>query len=132
MSTPLLEQRYGLPGRMRRRVTVAAVTVVAIAAIAWLAWAALAQSRNGAVSGSEVALRVIDDRHTDLDIDVRAPVGTSVKCTAAAYGAGGAVVGTAEVSRTIAGGSARITMSIVSVTRATSAKLAGCTRASKP
>lgn len=128
MSTPLLRQRYGLPDPRRRRAVVGLVTVLALAGVAWLVWAAYANARGSEIVGSAVGLRVLDDRHTELDIDVRAPAGSVVVCTGAAYDADGAVVGTSTVTRSVTSVSTRVTMAIGSVTRASSAKVVGCRR----
>lgn len=127
MSTQLLQERYGVPSRRRRRLVAAVVAAVAVAAVAWLAWAALAQARRGEISGSATAFRVIDQRHVEVDVTVRRPAGTAVVCTARAVDSRQETVGLRSVPVPTAGdGPQRLTIAVGTVTAATAAELLRC------
>ncbi len=132
LSTQTLQERYGAATPRRRRAAAAIVALVAVAALAWLAWAALAQARRGAISGSATAIRVLDERHVEVDVDVRRPAGTAVVCTARALDAHQQTVGLRTVPVPSAGADVtHLTIAIGTVTGAAAAELVRCGPASR-
>jgi hypothetical protein len=88
-----LTERYAMPPRWRRWVTISVVLVVALVALAWLAWAAIEES-DVDVNSQLIGFEVVDEHAVAARVDVRLSSGaTGATCTVEAIADDHSIVG---------------------------------------
>jgi hypothetical protein len=127
--TPTLEERYGAPSPLRRRVVVVGSVLLALVFLAWLGWATLAHADPDVTS--ELVRFTVDDEHSaTAEVDVKlADDDVEATCTVRAIAADHAVVGelTFDVDAGALAGGTPLERVIRTDRRATSVDLVGCT-----
>jgi hypothetical protein len=88
----LLRERYGVPRRWSRAVTIALVSLLAVAGLAWVLWAAAAQSAPP-VSAQLQGYEVESEHRTSVVVTVARRHGDPVRCEVYAQAADYSVVG---------------------------------------
>lgn len=122
----LLAERYGAPSPVHRRALVALLVVIVAAGAGWLGWAAWSQA-NPDVRGELRSFEVDSDHEVTVVIDIDRTDGAAVVCTVRALAEDHAIVADQEVTLPAGDdGSARLTLTVPTERRATTAMVTDC------
>jgi hypothetical protein len=129
VQSPELVDRYGAPSRARRPLVLAVIAVLATAGAAWLVWV-LAFHGTPQVASELVGYDVRGEHSTTVSFTVvRRSRDVRASCLVRALAADHAVVGERAVPVASGPATRRVTTTLRTERRATSADVVGCTAA---